>query len=324
MTSLVTGATGFVGSFLAASLADRGRPVRALYRDGQKGQFLKGKAESVVGDVCDERVVRQAVSGTTVIYHCAAAHSTASTEEMRRTTMPSLRCLLGAMREATPAPRLILMSSINVLGNGNFQNATEELPRRRTKELHVDLKIEAEELAERAVADGLNIVSLRPGLIYGPGEPHLPKLAQAIKNGKFVFIGSRDNVIPLIHVTDMIEAMTLAGDSMLASGRTYNITDGSATTIGELVRELARAVNSPEPKRVLPKVVPRMANSVCGLLGKKGPVSSSALRFLGSSRHVDISRARKELGFNPKVKLADGIESIADWLRTTISAPAAA
>jgi 2-alkyl-3-oxoalkanoate reductase len=324
MTSLVTGATGFIGRHLVAGLANGGKPVRAFFRDSQKGHCLSGKAELVIGDICDERALRQAVAGTTVIYHCAAAHSTASTDEMQRTTLPSLRSLLAAMRGTAPAPRLILMSSINVLGNGSYARATEDLPRRRTKELHVDLKIEAEELAEQAVADGLNIVTLRPGLIYGPGEPHLPKLAQAIKNGKFVFIGSRDNVVPLIHVSDMIEAMTLSGDSMLASGRTYNITDGSATTIGELVGELARAVDSPEPKRVLPKVVPRVANSVCGLLGKKGPVSSSALRFLGSSRHVDISRARKELGFNPQVKLPVGIESMADWLRTTVSAATAA
>jgi len=234
-----------------------------------------------------------------------------------------LRALLDAMRETKPAPRLILMSSINVLGNGSYANATEDLPRRRTKELHVDLKIEAEELAEQA-ADEMEIVILRPALIYGPGEPHLPKIAQAIKNGKFVFIGSRDNIVPLIHVSDMIEAMKLAGNSKLAAGRTYNITDGSATTIGDLAGELARAIGSPEPKRVLPKVVPRLANSVCGLIGKKGPVSSSALRFLGSSRHVDISRARTELGFNPKVMLTEGISSMAEWLRSTVSTQVAA
>jgi len=324
MTSLVTGATGFVGKHLVARLADNNEPVRTLYRNAQKGQTLTGKTESVIGDVSDERAVRQAVAGTTVIYHCAAAHSTASTEEMRRTTLPSLRALLAAMRDSATSPRLILMSSINVLGNGSYASATEDSPRRRTKELHVDLKIEAEELAEKAVADGLDIVILRPGLIYGPGEPHLPKLAQAIKNGKFVFIGSRDNVVPLIHVSDMIEAMKLAGDSKLASGRTYNITDGGATTIGDLAGALARAVGRAEPKRVLPKVVPRVANSVCGLIGKKGPVSSSALRFLGSSRHVDISRARKELGFNPKVMLAEGVGSMADWLRSTVSAQVAA
>jgi nucleoside-diphosphate-sugar epimerase len=295
-----------------------------LYRDNRNAGLLRSKAETYIGDVCDAHVVKQAIEGVDVVYHCAAAHSTASADEMVRTTLPSLRCLLDAMRRANPAPRLIVMSSINVLGNGSFSSANEDRPRQRTGELHVDLKIEAEELAEQARNDGLDVVILRPGLIYGPGEANLPRLSQAIQDGKFVFIGSRDNITPLVYVSDMVDAMLLAGEKREAAARTYNITDGTATTIGELVSKLARALNCAEPARVLPKLVPRIANSVCGLLGKKGPVSSSALRFLGTSRQVDICRARKELGFNPEITVTAGINSIADSLRMSVRTSAAA
>jgi nucleoside-diphosphate-sugar epimerase len=298
--------------------------VRALFRDNRKAGLLRSSADTYVGDVCDPQIVKQSIDGVDVVYHCAAAHSTASSEEIRQTTLPSLRCLLDAVRGVNPAPRLILMSSINVLGNDSFSNANEDHPRQLTGELHVDLKIEAEELAEQARKDGLDVVILRPGLIYGPGEANLPRLAKAIQNGRFVFIGSRDNITPLVHVSDIVEAMLLAGESRESIARTYNITDGSDTTIGELVSELARALNCVEPTRVLPKLVPRIANSVCGLLGKKGPVSSSALRFLGTSRQVDISRARNELDFNPRVHVTAGINSMADSLRTSVRTSAAA
>jgi nucleoside-diphosphate-sugar epimerase len=325
MTSLVTGATGFVGRNLVSHLAGQGRAVRALYRDERKGRALLGHGEeTILGDACDPVTIQRAVAGVDVIYHCAAAHSTSAADEIRRTNLASVRSLFEAIRASGARPRVILMSSLNVLGIRSYADATESLPRRRTNDLHVDLKIEAEELAERWIADGLDIVILRPGLIYGPGDPHLPKLAQAVRPGKFVFIGSRDNVVPLVYVSDMVQAMMLAADSQRAAGRTYNITDGSRTTIGELVGHLARVLDCEVPKRVLPTVVPRVANSLCGLLGRAGPISPSALRFLGTSRHVDIRRAEEELGFHPQVPVAQGVPAMADWLREELSAASAA
>jgi nucleoside-diphosphate-sugar epimerase len=293
MTSLVTGATGFIGRHLVA--------------------HLTGQA-----------VMRRAIEGAHVVYHCAAAHSTSPAEDIRRTNLKSVQALFDALRGAKSAARVILMSSINVLGNGSYANANEELPRRRTKDLHVDLKIAAEELAEKAIADGVNVVVLRPGLVYGPGDHNLQKLAQAIYLGKFMFIGSRDNVVPLVHVSDMVQAMVLAAKATDASRHWYNITDGSQTTIGQLVGGLARVMECPEPQRVMPAVVPRLANSVCGWLGRNGPVSPSALRFLGTSRHVDIGRARRELGFEPRVGIAEGLQGMANWLREATAAESAA
>ena len=268
--------------------------------------------------------MRQAIDGVDIIYHCAAAHSTAPAEEIRRTNLTSVKTLFDAVREAKSSARIVLMSSINVLGSVNYENGNEDLPRRRTNDEHVDLKIAAEELAEREIAGGLNIIVLRPGLVYGPGDHNLQKLAHAISRGKFRFIGSRDNIVPLVHVSDMSQAMILAGHATSATSRGYNITDGSRTTIGQLVGDMAEVMGCPEPKRVMPAIVPRLANSVCGLLGRNGPVSPSALRFLGTSRHVDIRRARTELGFDPRVGIAEGLQGMASWLREATAAESAA
>ncbi|HEY4231855.1 MAG TPA: NAD-dependent epimerase/dehydratase family protein [Lacipirellulaceae bacterium] len=325
MTSLVTGATGFIGRHLVADLTGRGERVRALYRDEQKRQlYLDLGEETLVGDACDMAVAREGIDGVDVVYHCAAAHSTAPADEIRCTNLNSVDVLFNAVREADSAARVVLMSSINVLGSVSFENANEDLPRRRTGDLHVDLKIAAEELAEREIAGGLNIVALRPGLVYGPGDRNLQKLAQAIYRGKFMYIGSRENIVPLVHVSDMSQAMILAGHATTSTSRVYNISDGSRTTIGQLVGGLARVMGCPEPSRVMPAIVPRLANSVFGLLGRSGPVSPSALRFLGTSRHVDIGRARSELGFEPRVGIAEGLQGMASWLRETTATESAA
>lgn len=325
MTSLVTGATGFIGRHLVAQLRERGERVRALVRDeAKKRLYLQEDEETLVGDACDMGLIREAIDEADIVYHCAAAHSTAPVEEIRRTNLASVKTLFDLVREERSAARIVLMSSINVLGNVNFENANEDAPRRRTNDLHVDLKIAAEELAEREISGGGNIIVLRPGLVYGPGDHNLQKLAHAIYVGKFRFIGSRDNVVPLVHVSDMSQAMILAGHASISASRWYNITDGSRTTIGQLVGGMANVIGSPEPKRVMPAIVPRLANSVCGLMGRKGPVSPSALRFLGTSRHVDIRRARSQLGFDPRVGIAEGLQGMASWLREATAAESAA
>jgi nucleoside-diphosphate-sugar epimerase len=328
MTSLVTGATGFIGRKLVTFLACRGEAVRAQYRDDAKRRlYLSGvgsDAEVIRGDVCDPQFMRDAVADASVIYHCAAAHSTCPEAEIMRTNLDSVRCLFTSIRDAGTTPRVILMSSINVLGNGSFADGTEKLPRKRTHDLHVDLKIAAEELAEQWIAQGVDVVILRPGLVYGPGDPHLLQLAKAIYLGRFVFIGSRNNVVPLVHVSDMAESICAAASAPVNRGRIYHIADGSRTTIGELVRQLCRVLDCPEPKRVLPAAVPRLANSVCGLLGRNGPVSQSALRFLGSSRYVNIELARTELSFDPRIPVELGVESMRTALHEAAVTDAAA
>jgi nucleoside-diphosphate-sugar epimerase len=325
MTSLVTGATGFIGRHLVARLREQGEPVRALVRDeAKKRLYLQEQEETLIGDACDMDLVREAIEEADVIYHCAAAHSTAPVEEIRRTNLASVEMLLNAVREANNAARVVLMSSINVIGSMNYENADESMARRKTNDVHVNMKIAAEELAEAQIARGMNLVVLRPGMVYGPGDHNLRKLAQAIYLGKFMFIGSRENVVPLVHVSDMTQAMTLAGHAPATPSRWYNITDGSRTTIGQLVGGMAGVIGCSEPKRVMPAIVPRLANSVCGLLGRNGPVSPSALRFLGTSRHVDIGRARRELGFEPRVGIAEGLQGMASWLREATVAQTAA
>jgi len=98
-----------------------------------------------------------------------------------------------------------------------------------------------------AVANGIEIGILRPGLTCLPAEPPLPRLAQLIKGGSFVFIRTCENVTPPIHVSRLNEAMNLSGDSVLASGRAHSVADIAAIMI-EMVRAPARAANNSEPK----------------------------------------------------------------------------
>ena len=315
-TTLVTGATGFVGGRLLDELLCRGDPVRALVREpGRAAALAQRGVEVVVGDVCRPETLAPALRGIRVVYHCAAAVGPSrSASEIYATNRDGVRHLLEAARHAG-SPRVVLLSSINVLGTRNLDQAVEDLPCRASSDPAADVKIEAEQIAlEYHRQHGLPVTILRPGFIYGPGDPHnLPRLASALERGKFSFLGSRDNVIPIVHVNDVVQALLLAGSKPGAAGRVYHVTDGSRTTIGEFIDELARLLQCPLPKKTLPLAVPRAACVVfemlqrLGIRKKAGPINRAGLRFLGMSRWVDIRRARTELDFSPQIQFREGL-----------------
>jgi nucleoside-diphosphate-sugar epimerase len=316
MTALVTGATGFVGSHVLGALLDRGESVRALVRDSKKAQVLRDRGVEVVeGDLLDPTSLGAAVSGAGPIYHCAAAVGPErSAKEIIETNLTGVRRLCDAVATAK-AGRIVLLSSINALGTRHLDPATEDLSCCRSSDPAADVKIDAEQVAlEKSRQGKIDVVILRPGFIYGPGDSHnLPMLADAIRKGKFAFIGARHNIVPLVHVADVAQAMVLAGAAPGATGRIYHVSDGSRTTIGDLANLIARLQGCPAPRRVVPFFLARLICIACELRGRLGPmlikppISRAGLRFVGTSRFMDISRARIELGYEPSISYREGI-----------------
>jgi nucleoside-diphosphate-sugar epimerase len=261
--------------------------------------------------------VRRAVKGIDVVQHCAALgadHSTA--EELRETNIGGLRQLLGEARRARVG-RVVLLSSVNVLGTLDLDPATEDLPYRWSHDPAADVTIMAELVAQdEACRPGPEIVILRPGFIYGPGESrNLPRLIKAVQRSRFAFIGSRNHVIPIVHVGDVVQAMLLAVRVPEPKGRIYLISDGSRTTVGQFIDHLAGLLRCFRPRRVLPGFLPRFACAVFDGLRPvyprcPAPISRSEVRFLGTSCHVDIARAREALGYAPRIGYREGLAEV--------------
>jgi nucleoside-diphosphate-sugar epimerase len=322
MKTLVTGAAGFIGSHVIDRLIEAGESVRALVRQPQQGDALRDRGlEVAVGDVRDPAAVQAAVDGVDVVQHCAAATGPAySKAEIYAINLDGVRNVLDALRRQGKG-RLVLLSSINVLGTCNLDHATEDFPCRRAKDPHADVKIDAEALATQYHRQhGTDATILRPGLVYGPRERNVPTILDAIRRGKFTYIGSRDNIVPMLHISDLVQAMRLAATSPGASGRIYHVTDGAQTTMGEFIEYLAQLIDCPAPQKVLPYFVPHTACVVFEWLERlhlvkgHGPITRVALRFLGTSRLVEIERARKELGYEPKVNFRDGLAATVAWI----------
>jgi nucleoside-diphosphate-sugar epimerase len=323
MLSLVTGASGFVGSHLALALRAEEGDVRALVRRPEAAQELHAAgAEVQIGDVREPAVLRAAARGADVVYHCAAAVGPGFTpQEIRGVGLDGVRNLLEALRQ-TRAGRVVLLTSVNVLGTRHLNRATEEMPCRRSHDASADVKIEIEALARQyAERHGVDVTALRPGLIYGPRDrQNVPQMIRALRRGAFAFIGSRDHVAPVVHVSDVVQALLLAGRTPAARGRAYHITDGSSTTVGDFIDHLAGLIGCPAPRKVLPYAVPYLGcllfESLARLRLYRGrpPITRSSLRHLGTSRSFSIERAARELGYVPRITYRDGLSDTVKWM----------
>src|SRR5262249_30060684 len=167
---------------------------------------------------------------------------------------------------------------------------------------------------------------------------NLPRLIAALRKGAFAFIGSRDHVIPVVHVRDVVQAMRLAAQAPAARGRAYHITDGSRTTVGAFIDHLAGLLDCPPPRTVLPYALPwagclffefcsrsgiGQVLAWLGLFRGPAPIARNVLRLLGTSRYFDILRAREELGYAPRVGYREGLADAVRWLQEPSSRPAA-
>jgi 2-alkyl-3-oxoalkanoate reductase len=323
MGALVTGASGFVGSHVVAALREQGVPVRTLVRTDAAAQPLRDAGIEVqLGDVCDPRVLVEAVRGVDVVYHCAAAVGPSySPRQIHDISLAGARHVLEALKRQGSG-RAVILTSVNVLGSRNLDAATEDMPCHRSHDASADVKIEIEALTQEYVrCHGVDAVILRPGLIYGPRDRHnLPQMARALRRGKFAFLGSRDNIAPIVYISDVVEAMLLAGRTSASRSRIYHITDGSRTTIGQFVDRLAELIGCPPPHKVLPYAVPYLACvlfdtlSALHLYRGRPPVSRAGLRHLGTSRFFSIERASQELGYVPRVFYQEGLSTAVKWM----------
>jgi len=205
MTFLITGATGFVGRRVAEILLAEGEGVRALVRTPAKAQDLAGKgAEIVAGDLVDGESVRRAVAGTDVVLHCGAAIGPHLTGRQQfETNAGGVRNVFEAVRREGRG-RVVSVSSAMVLGTRDLRPATDETPPRVANDPGADSKIEAERIARGYMEDGVSAVIIRPPLVYGPGDPYnIPKFAAVLQEETFRFVGSRGNVVPIVHVDDI-------------------------------------------------------------------------------------------------------------------------
>ena len=319
MTTMVTGATGFLGSALVTELVKRQEAVSILARNEKKARQQFGDTVTIIpGDITDAAQVQQAVDGVTTIYHFAGRlyHPSVPAELYYQTHVEGTRILLEACQGQAQLQRIVHVSTTGVHGVTGETPAAEDTPFAPTNPYEAT-KLEGEQLALKAYQEqGLPVTVVRPGLVYGEGDLHLLGFFVSIKKGLFRVIDGGKALLHPVYIDDMLAAI-LSCTEHQALGRTYNIAGDRPVTIRELATAIAHAMDRELPVGSIPLWLANLASDIFaiipGMKGEHAPLTRSRVKFLTNSRIYDISRARAELGYTPRVELEDGMKRTAVW-----------
>ena len=228
------------------------------------------------------------------------------------------RTVIEAAR-AGGATRVVHCSTVGVHGDVEHPPANEDAPL-RPGDIYQHTKLEGEEIARAASAEtGVAVVIARPTGIYGPGDRRLLKLFRGVARRRFVILGNGEIFYHLTYIDDLVEGLRLCATVPAAAGRTYILAGPEVTTLNKLTEIIADEANVASPGLHLPVWPFWTAGAVCEALcspfGIEPPLYRRRVDFFTKSRAFDISRARRELGYAPAIRLHEGARRTLDWYR---------
>jgi nucleoside-diphosphate-sugar epimerase len=320
MKALVTGGGGFLGQAIVRGLRKRGADVRSFSRNGHAGLHALG-VEQLRGDLADPAAVSAAVQGSEVVFHVAAKPGIwGDYEDYHRPNVTGTQNVIAACRRHG-VRRLVYTSSPSVVFDGrDMEGVDESAPYPAHIEAHYPrTKALAEQLVRAANDAQLGTVSLRPHLIWGPGDNHLlPRLVARARARQLARIGSRANLTDTVYVDNAAEAHLLAADRLSPgspiAGKVYFISQGEPVPMWEMVNRLLHAAGAPLVTRATPTWLAMALawnfETAHRLTGnpREPRLTRFVVRELSTAHWFDISAARRDLGYSPVISIAEGLE----------------
>jgi nucleoside-diphosphate-sugar epimerase len=327
MKALVTGGGGFLGTALVRRLRERGARVTSFSRRRYAALDALGVTQHQ-GDLADSLAVSRAAAGCDIVFHVAAKAGVGGCyRAYYRANVLGTANILAACRHHG-ITRLVYTSSPSVIFDGrDMAGVNEAVPYpSHYDSAYPQTKALAERMVLRANGPALATVSLRPHLIWGPGDNHLiPRILARARAGRLRRLGTEEKLIDSVYVDNAADAHLLAADRLapgsLIAGKVYFITQGEPVPLWHLVNRILDAAGLHPVTRSLS---PRLAYGMGWLLEmiyavfrpqEEPPLTRFLVRELTTAHWFDIRAARRELGYEPKISLEEGLRRLAIWLR---------
>ena len=308
----ISGGAGFLGLHLARRLTADGNAVRTLDRVPLDDPELAGKVEELLGDVTDPAMARSLVAGADVLVHAAAALPIrAAREAIFSVNVGGTRTTLQAALDAG-VRRVILISSTAVYGVPKHHPLREDAPLVGVGH-YGESKIEAERVARRAGRRGLEVVVLRPKTFIGPERLGVFEiLFDWIREGRRIpVLGDGSNRYQLLAVEDLVEA-TLSAAGADVAGETFNVGAVEFGTVSSDLEGLIAHVGSGSRLRPVPARPAELALRALEL-ARLSPLAEWHYRTAHRDSYVDVSKARRLLGFEPRLSNERTLCETYDW-----------
>ncbi len=317
MRAFVTGASGFIGSHLVRALKSRGWDVRAFVHKTRLEEIPD--VISVVGDIQDVSALQNGMACADVVFHLAAAVGSIVTDPraFREVNVGGTEAVLAAARKAG-ARRVVHFSSAGVLGAVKSGDVADEDYPPAPHTLYDRTKFEAEQAARHAAEAGRDVVIIRPGWVYGPGDRRTFKLIRAVCRRKLVFVGGAPGRQTPVYIDDLTAGTLLAAEKG-RSGAIYHLAGDEIMAAEEMIRVVAGACGVAPPRLKLPKALLLVGavvlEKVFNVAKKEAPLNRGKLAFFLDPKAMSSARAKTELGFAPKADFRTGAGRAVAWYR---------
>jgi nucleoside-diphosphate-sugar epimerase len=321
---LVTGGNGFVGRYLVSALLERHDRVRVLALPGEDTRWLECHGIRVYqGDIRKPKTLSAAMEGADGVVHLAAMMDVwRPLDHYHGVNVTGTENVCRAAVRAG-VRRIVHMSSSSVYGVGINRPADERAPLSPFRDPYPITKAAGDSLVQRMIAEEhLPAAIIRPDQIFGPGDHmHFRVTADRLRSGRGVIVGRGDNALPLVFITDVVQGLLLALHHPRAVGQAYNITSDEPLTQRQFLEAIARAIGARPPRLRLPYRALYAAGYLVERLAKikssprRPPITRLGVAFLGTDNRFAIDKARRQLGYRPRVPIDEGVKAAAAWYR---------
>ncbi len=324
---LVTGGGGFLGGAVVRLLLARGDEVRSLARGDYPALRALG-VDARRGDLADAEAVDAAVRGCDAVVHAGArAGAGVRLEPYRLANVVGTRNVVAACRRHGVG-RLVHTSTPSVVHTGADLHAVDETApvAARFDAPYPATKAEAERVVLAADSPSLATTALRPHLVWGPGDTHLvPQLVARARSGRLRLVGDGRALVDTTYVDNAADAHVAALDALGAAGaggaprgRAYFVSNGEPRPVAAIVNAILAAHGLPPEHRTVPLgaavAVGAVVEAVWTLLRRDDdpPMTRFLARQLATAHHFDLTAARRDLGWEPRVTIDEGLARLAE------------
>jgi nucleoside-diphosphate-sugar epimerase len=339
MHVLVTGGGGFLGGHIVKALLTRGDRVRSFGRGDYPLLSAQG-VEVVRGDIRDSAALATACTGIECIFHTAAIAGISMDRDAYEAINRTGTELLLANARRCGVARFVYTSSPSVVFAGEDQCGVDEKApydfgwMESNRAFYSYTKACAEQAVLAANSDALQTCALRPHLIWGPGDTHLvPRLLTRARTGRLRKVGDGTNLVDITFVENAADAHLLAADALgtgqpaaassSPAGKAYFISQGEPVNCWRWIDEVLALAELPPVEKSVSREAASRAGRLCEFvyrsmrLAGEPPMSRFLAAQLSTSHWFDISAARNELGYQPRVSTTEGMRRLGEWLRMT-------
>lgn len=311
MNIFVTGGTGFIGTHLVSSLKKEGHTVYVLVRNKNNAQGLEGNNIIFIqGDIERPSSYKRVFDNhIDIVYHLAAVPGQKwkfDDEDYQRINIEGTRQLLEL--SGNKIKKFIFCSSINAIKNHTGFH----------KDSYGKSKLEGEKLVKKE--SSFETIILRPAIVYGPGDTGgmFLKMCLMVKKGAFFLIGSGKNTLPVVYISDLVDAFLLA-KNVSRDKQVFEIAGPENISIKKITAIISKCLEK-NPSRIhIPASIARLAaffsEAFSAIFNFEPVITNHRIDLMTKSNPIGYERAQIELGYDPKVKFEEGIKITINWYK---------